>query len=79
MTGRTVAGAGSATWGGTPDPHGTLSSRYQPAESSACHWREAGQGPAADEGVRPTICADTRQREEYSALGPWAGGVRGDS
>jgi hypothetical protein len=38
-------------------------------ESGAYHDQGAGQGPAADEGVRPTIDADGRNWENYVALG----------
>jgi len=42
----------------TPGPRGTPSSRLFHDESVSCGHREAGGGPAADEGVRPTIHAD---------------------
>ncbi len=43
----------AAAWGGPPGPRGTPSSRSSLAESSAGHWREAGQGAGCGRGRPP--------------------------
>src|ERR1035438_1543905 len=47
----------AALVGQTPGLRGSPRTRCSLEESSACHSRIAGRGPAADEGVRPTIDA----------------------
>ena len=56
-------------WGGPPGPRGTPSSRRCVKNRPAAVTEEPTRGLAADEGVRPTICAIARKPEKYVALG----------
>jgi hypothetical protein len=53
--------------GGCPLGPGTPSSRPCVKNQSAANTKEPTRGSAADEGVRPTICAIARKREKYVA------------
>ena len=55
-------------WGGPPGPRGTPSSRPCLKNQSAATAEKPTRGSAADEGVRPTICATARNREKHAAL-----------
>jgi len=55
-------------WGGPPGPRGTPSSRPCLKNQSAATAEKPTRGSAADEGVRPTICATARKREKHAAL-----------
>jgi hypothetical protein len=56
-------------WGGPPGPRGTPPSRIRNDDIGILQGTSRpARGPAADEGVRPTGCADVRQREKYAAL-----------
>ena len=57
------------SWGGPPGPRGTPSSRIRNDDTSLLQGMSRPTGAsAADQGVRPTICADVRQGENYVAL-----------
>src|ERR1035441_8341633 len=49
-----MRGSALIGWGGPPGPRGTPPSRCPLEESSSPIAQQAGQGPAADQGGRPT-------------------------
>ena len=58
---------GRTPWGCPLGP-GTPSSRRCVKNQSTATTEEPTRGSAADEGVRPTICAIARKREKHVAL-----------